>query len=102
MDTNYNLTAAKASIFFRKRTIISQLRQQVQTQILKEGPVLISSLLPHKHLRGFLPSTIAEVHIASLHLLVNKLLKLKAWVNVTNFNETKLFPCTNQHIYFSD
>lgn len=44
MDTNPNLTAAKASVFFRKRTIISQLRQQVQKQILKEGPILISSL----------------------------------------------------------
>lgn len=79
----------------------------MQTSILKEGPALISSLLAHKHLRGysgFLPFTIAEVNIASPHLLVNKLLKLKAQVNVidTLLNERKLSPCSNQRIYFSD
>lgn len=69
----------------------------MQTSILKEGPVLISNLLAHKHLRGysgFLPFTTAEVNTATPHLLVNKLLKLKAQVNIieTLLNERKLSP----------
>lgn len=79
----------------------------MQTKILKEGPVLISSLLAHKHLRGYtgFPS---QYDCRSQHCFPSsfgqQILKLKAQVNLTEalLNERKLFPRTNQSIYFSD
>lgn len=61
MDTNPNLTAAKASVFFQKENHYIT-TEAASTKTNFKGRTN-SDFQPHKHLRGFLPSTTAEVNM---------------------------------------
>lgn len=107
IDTNHNLTAVKTSIFFRKITIHITTEAASANKNFKgrtrsdfQSPGSQTSERVHR-----IPS---QYDCRSQHCFPlsfgQQILKLTAQVNLTEalLNERKLFPRTNQPIYFSD